>query len=132
MDERRFDQIARLFAAGSNRRHLLRGLLGLGGAAVVGTVVAGDADAASRSVNPSPTPVRCPGNQIVVGGLCTCPAGFDNCGPDCCAPGAQCCDGACCNGACYGEELCCPISGTVCGANCCDNATQLCCEGVCV
>jgi hypothetical protein len=136
MDQRRFDQIAWSFAAGSNRRQLLRGLLGLGGAAVVGTVVSGKADAARRLDNPTPAPVRCPGRQIVVNGTCTCPTGFDACGPDCCPQGsAVCCDNACCYGTCYGEELCC--TGVYCEAGGCCGAGQVCCadsgccDGVC-
>jgi hypothetical protein len=146
MDDRSFDAFVKALAAGRNRRALLKGLLGLGGAALTaGVVLDDDADAARRPT-PTPVPPRCPGNQIPGNGGCVCPAGLSKCGPACCNPGgvgashSECCDNACCNGYCYGEELCCPyprefcpITGECCGdgVDCCAN--EGCCpDGACV
>lgn len=124
MDGRQFDSLAKALAAGTSRRNVLKGLLGLGGAAVIGgTALEGPAEAARRPT-PTPTPIKCPGNQIPVGGVCTCPASAPHqCnpgnGPACCTDVAggpplpthtECCDNACCHGTCYGEELCCPTN----------------------
>jgi hypothetical protein len=120
MDDRRFDSLVRALAEGKSRRSVLKGFLGLGGAAAVGgTLLEGGTDAARRPT-PTPTPVRCPGNQTPVNGVCTCPASAPfECGPDCCTSEAggpptpthsECCDNACCFGTCYGEELCCPTN----------------------
>ncbi len=122
MDDRRFDQLVKAAASGASRRSLLKGMLGLGGAVVAGGVaLERDADAAKRPT-PTPTPIRCPGRQTPVGGVCTCPGAVPNkCGPDCCtgkttdpyprlAGHSECCDNACCFGTCYGEELCCPTN----------------------
>src|SRR5215218_1827607 len=108
MDDKRFDGLTRLIALGSSRRSVLKGLLGLGGAALAGSAALdGDGEAARRPT-PTPTPVKCPGNQIPLGGACICPASAPNeCGPDCCTglttdpyprpPGhSECCDNACC------------------------------------
>jgi len=127
MDDRRFDSLTRSLASGSSRRQVLKGLLGLGGAAAAAGSLASEADAARR---PKPTPVpTCPGVQTWNGSACVCPGGHTKCGPDCCPDGlAECCDNACCYGTCYGEELCCPsaqefcpISGECCpeGSTCC-------------
>src|SRR5690349_12347825 len=85
MDDRRFDSLVRSLASGASRRTVLKGLLGLGGAALVGTAALDrDSDAAPRPT-PSPTPIKCPGKQTNVGGVCTCPASAPNkCGPACC------------------------------------------------
>ena len=54
MDDRRFDSLVKALAEGKNRRSVLKGLLGLGGAALVGsTVLEADSEAARR---PTPTP----------------------------------------------------------------------------
>jgi hypothetical protein len=120
MDDKRFDSITRAFASGASRRSLLKGLLGLGGAALTGAVVLDDGDSeAARRPTPTPKPPTCPGQQTWVSGKCVCPAGLSQCipetGPACCndqippgSPGySMCCDNACCQGTCYGEELCC-------------------------
>ena len=120
MDDRRFDSLAKAVASGASRRSVLKGILGLGGAALAGGVLLdGDTDAARRPT-PTPKPVKCPGNQVPVGGVCTCPGTAPyKCGPACCTgqPGdapspthTECCDNACCHGTCYGEELCCPTN----------------------
>lgn len=120
MDNRRFDALTKAMAKSANRRGLLKGLFGLGGAAVAGDVFGpGDSEAARRPT-PTPAPPKCPGNQTWNGSKCVCPAGLSQCipngGPACCndvtiAPGAPgystCCDNACCQGTCYGEERCC-------------------------
>lgn len=116
MDDRRFDALTRTFATAGNRRQVLKGLLGLGG--LFGGAVARDARAARRPA-PTPRPISCPGNQVPVDGVCTCPTGA-KCRAECCPENAECCDGACCYGACYGEELCCPTGKVVCDGQCRD------------
>ena len=55
MDDKRFDSITRLMASGSNRRSLIKGFLGLGGAAVTGRVVLDhDGVEAARRSYPNP------------------------------------------------------------------------------
>ena len=50
MDDRRFDSLVKSFAGGASRRAVLKGLLGLGGAAAVGgTLLEGPAEAARRA-----------------------------------------------------------------------------------
>jgi hypothetical protein len=145
MEDRRFDALARALASGSSRRQLLKGVLGLGGvsfgaAAMVSTGTR-ESEAARRPT-PTPRPVKCPGRQVPVDGVCRCPDGYTKCGPDCCPDGkAECCDNACCYGTCYGEELCCPTEHLVCEGECvaecctsldcpigwsCDSYTHLC------
>ncbi|MCA9859779.1 MAG: hypothetical protein KC438_08660, partial [Thermomicrobiales bacterium] len=143
MDNRRFDSLVKGLAAGASRRTLIKGVLGLGGGvALGGTLLESGTEAAARPT-PTPKPVRCPGNQIVVNGQCTCPAGLSACGPDCCntsvpkgtQPYSECCDNACCFGHCYGEELCCPWPRVFCEVNqeCCSGEQNQCCgsEGCC-
>lgn len=133
MDDHRFDSLTRAFASGKSRRGVLKGLLGLGGAALAGGVLLEPrADAARRPV-PTAKPLTCPGQQIPFDNQCVCPAGLDKCGPDCCPAEAECCDNACCYGRCYGEELCCPAGSIVCDGNCfpgdcCDDSD---CGGPC-
>lgn len=140
MDGGRFDSLARALAAGGSRRQVLKGLLGLGGAAVVGSsVLEGDASAAVRPT-PTPKPLKCPGKQIPVGGKCTCPNGLSTCGPDCCNPGgtgashSECCDNACCRGTCYGEEQCCPYPRHYCpvSGQCCPEGWTCCPDFGCI
>ncbi len=117
MDDRRFDSLTKSLAAGANRRTLLKGLLGLGGAATAGSILLDDDADAARRPTPTPKPPSCPGQQTPVGGQCVCQTpkapGPEKCGPDCCNPAgigaahSECCDNACCYGVCYGEELCC-------------------------
>ncbi len=133
MDGSQFDKMTRQFAFSTSRRAMLKGLLGLGGSALAGAVVAGETDARRSSSSSSTTTtaapvsscsgVACGGGccgsgqaccgQACCDGLCTvggacCPAGNTVCGADCCSPEQQCCGGECCPGVCYGEELCCP------------------------
>lgn len=134
MEDQRFDALVKAVASGKNRRSLLKGMLGLGAAAVVGTTVRESEVDAARRPTPTPKPITCPGNQTWNGSQCVCPSGLDKCGPDCCNTGgsgadySECCDNACCFGHCYGEELCCAyprdwceVSGECCpeGWSCC-------------
>ncbi len=130
MDNNRFDALTRSFASSGNRRRFLRGLLGLGGAAATGTVLAQTTEAARRPT-PTPKPPSCPGQQTWQNGACVCPPNTSVCGPDCCPAGAQCCDNACCYGTCYGPELCCPSAQEWCDVTgeCCA-AGEICCPGV--
>ena len=161
MDDRRFDALAKSLARGTNRRTLLKGLLGLGGAvAAGGSLLENDAQAARRPI-PTPRPPTCPGQQVPCGSGCCCPLGQERCGPDCCtednvpAPEtghSECCDNACCFGTCYGEEFCCPtnnrsggefpvppthkICNTANGTECCEFDQECCgvdgcCDTVC-
>ncbi len=131
MDDRRFDQLSRALASGRSRRHVLKGLLGIGAATLTGEFALDSADAARRS-SPTPTPTSCPGTQIWTGSACACPTGQSVCGPACCDTPEACCDGACCDAGtvCIGEETCCPAEA-MCGGVCCLNGTCLggsCCD----
>lgn len=127
MDDRHFDSLVKSLATGRNRRSVLKGLLGLGGAAMVGSAASTDAGAARRPT-PTPKPITCPGSQIWDGSACICPSGRQ-CGPACCTGEAVCCDNACCNGQCYGEELCCPFGNFVCEGECIPAIEGACCTG---
>ncbi len=117
MDDRWFDALTKSIADGLDRRSLIKGLLGLGGAFSIGlTRIGTDAEAARRPA-PAPTPPSCPGSQIWNGSECACPTGTI-CGPSCCIAPAQCCDGACCTGICYLEEFCCPNGHKLCPDGC--------------
>ena len=132
MDDRRFDTLTRSLAQGGSRRAVLKTLLGLGGVATVGTLLAPSSEAARRST-PTPKPVTCPGIQVWNGAECLCPTGTQ-CGPDCCPAGAQCCDNACCYGVCIGEELCCPAAQSFCDSTgeCCPEGWRCCAERGCI
>lgn len=56
MDDRRFDSIARSLASGTNRRQILKGLLGLGAGSIVATVTVTETDAARRGYSGPSTP----------------------------------------------------------------------------
>lgn len=151
MDDRRFDSLTKTLAADGSRRRFLKGLLGLGGAAVVAGSATTDPAQAARRPTPTPKPVHCPGQQTWNGSACVCPSGRSNCGPDCCNPNgtganySECCDNACCFGTCYGEELCCaypsvycaetgeccPAGGTCCSTVGCITADQCCFDADC-
>lgn len=109
MDDRRFDSLVKALAKGKSRRSVLKGLFGLGGAAIAGSVLLdADSEAARRPPSiPTPRPT-CPGSQTWTGSTCECivpPApGPSRCGPDCCNPAgigaahSECCENACCFG----------------------------------
>ncbi len=139
MDDHRFDLLTKSLSAGGSRRAVLKGLLGLGGAAAAAGIPA-NTQAARRPAKPDPKPVGCPGIQIPVDGTCLCPEGLADCGPDCCNPGgrgadySECCDGACCHGACTGEEVCCPYPREWCESTqeCCPQGNYCCGESGCM
>lgn len=62
MDDRRFDTIARQLGAGSSRRSVFKGLLGIGGVAAFGMAMHGQTEAARRGFSGpfAPTPVPTP------------------------------------------------------------------------
>ncbi len=147
MDDHRFDVLTKAFGSSGSRRRLLKGLLGVGGAAAIGTAIVPSESEAARRPTPTPKPVTCPGQQTWDVSQCTCPDGLSKCGPACCNPNgtgadhSECCDNACCQGTCYGEELCCPYPRAYCpttgeccpeGAHCCDEfgclSIDLCCS----
>ncbi len=129
MDDQRFDRLTRSLAAGASRRSLIRGLLGLGGAAVSGAIVSNSADARGGSVTriTTPPPPACRTGQSICGsgccptgrcsnGFCCNTAGQERCGSldACCDPGECLKNGSCCSAGedrCHNEDLCCP-SGT--------------------
>ena len=119
MDDRQFDSLTKSLAVGRTRRQALKGLIGLGGAVVVGSITLGRHTEAARRSLLTPTPQTCPGSQVWNGSACVCLSGT-LCGPACCTAGANCCDGACCAGICYLEEFCCP------------NGNRLCADGACL
>ncbi len=106
MDNQRFDALAKRIGSG-NRRDLLKGLLGLGGIALTGTLLVNDASAARRGYSSPSVPVLigCPEFSVSDGrGGCRCIGGYQPCSsrnkPDtvaaCCHPDGQCCrDGTC-------------------------------------
>jgi hypothetical protein len=113
MDGQRFDSLVRSLASSTNRRTVIRVILGIGVTAGVHSTTE-----AARRPTPTPKPVRCSPPKVLEGDQCVCPAGTTTCGPDCCPAGAECCDNACCYGECYGEELCCPTGNMVCDGEC--------------
>jgi hypothetical protein len=142
MDDRRFDSLVRALAAGTSRRSVLKGLLGLGGIVAASKVIfESDTDAARRPASPTPTPVKCPGNQVSSGGACVCPATAPNtCGSDCCTSvhggppipaHSECCDNECCFGSCVGEEFCCPTNNRVMGGQTLPPLATVCANGEC-
>ncbi len=131
-------------ATGASRRSVLKGLLGLGGATAVGSLLGSEVDARRSSITittppPTTTPAPCrpgfaPCTTNVTGCCAVCSGNTPvTCGLECCATADQCCDGECCatGSACLtkafpngnqAEETCCPVSQT------CDNE---CCDGTC-
>lgn len=97
MDDRRFDELVKSLAGRQNRRTVLRGLLGLGGVAIGGSMFSDRAEAARRE-RPTPKPNR----PRRVGSACTpfCSPGMcgvpDGCGGRCGCDGSKVCiEGAC-------------------------------------
>ena len=132
MDDHRFDSLARSLAAGSSRRTVLKGMLGIGGAAVAGISMArDDVQAARRGFSgprfPTPCVPQCAGafcggdgcggtcGDCVVGSVCFEGLCFGSCDPQ---GGLGCCSGCQCdsvNGVCVSLEN----VGTNCAANGC-------------
>ena len=121
MNHRRFDELTRDLASGYSRRAVMRGLLGLGGAAFAGGALAGSADAARRGFSGPklPTPPPC------TGGLCGDPcdacaenqACFENeCFTRCAQPSLECSCGDCVVLGGTGLELCATVIGGFCAS----------------
>ena len=122
MDNNRFDAFAKLVAARSSRRNIIRGLLGLGGAAVAGAHLDERADArttGTRPTVPPPPPPRSTTSSTTTPPEPECPAGQHECARH-----------SCCAGTCTAAGRCCDSSSTVCGEECCSDAAQ-CCDGEC-
>jgi hypothetical protein len=103
MDDRRFDALARSLATGQSRRQVLKGVLGLGGAAVVTAAALPDeARAARRGYSGPSQPSAC---VPTCNGL-TC--GADGCGGTCaCRRGLICIEGTdLCAWPCEGDDQC--------------------------
>jgi hypothetical protein len=145
MDDRRFDSLTRLIGHGASRRTILKGLLGLGGVAVTGTIAPDGTDARTAGTRvsiPPPPPPTCPTGQGTCGGTTSahcCPYGrcFDGV---CCADlGTEPCAGGCCpTGKCTSDgQTCCTDSDeSPCGTICCphntcarEGNTDICCAG---
>lgn len=126
MDTNRFDSLVKSLATGTNRRSVLKGLVGLGGAAAVTSVFLEPEANAARRPTPTPKPITCPAGKHWDGTQCVCTTG-GACGSECCHVGTECCDGACCFGDCYGEELCCPYDNWCAAASECCAAGETCC-----
>ena len=129
MDDKKFDGLTRLFGSGSSRRSILKGLLGIGGAAATGTVITEKADArqlGTRTTYPPPPPPVCPSGQQECGGngaaFC-CPFGKCNTAgtPDVCCdgPGETFCGTGCCANECTDTGLCCDPGEDACRSICC-------------
>ena len=99
MDDHAFDAVAKRIGAG-NRRRFLRGLVGLGGLALAGGAMRGDAEAARRGYTGPPGAKRddCPAYcedddlliiQAEIGGICAPYLRFW------CGGGLVCVDGVC-------------------------------------
>ncbi len=146
MDNKRFDSLTKALASGQSRRSVIKGLLGLGGAAAVSTVVADGTDARRRSnitLPAAPTtttaaPCRAgfePCTTNVTGCCAICSGNTPvTCGLECCASDDQCCDGECCGGdqLCVAKVLDC--SNSRCEEICCDEdqiCDGRCCNGTC-
>lgn len=95
MEEHRFDAMTRSLASGQNRRQILKGILGLGGAAVASVATLGRTKAARRGYSGPAIPYN----------LCNChgkTCGSNGCGGSCgpCEPPDECSVAACLDGQC--------------------------------
>lgn len=127
METNRFDSLVKSLANGASRRSVLKGLVGLGGAAAVTSAFLEPEANAARRPTPTPKPITCPAGKHWDGTQCVCTTG-GACGPECCHVGTECCDNACCFGHCYGEELCCPYENWCAAASECCAAGETCCD----
>jgi hypothetical protein len=132
VDDRRFDSLTRSIARGASRRAVIKGLLGLGGAALTGTVVAEGTEARTAGtrtrIAPPPAPT-CPTGEGTCGGTTSahcCPHGrcFD--GVCCADPATEPCGSGCCpTGKCTddGQTCCTDSDESPCGTICCPHNT---------
>jgi len=96
MDDQQFDTFARNLASGTNRRAVLKGLLGLGGVAAA-AIELHSASAARRGFSGPALPGFTPTEPPCVN-------------PPSCASGQSCCSGYyCCNGQCIANDLLCGV-----------------------
>ncbi len=157
MDDRTFDTLARRMAQHHGRRALLKGLLGLAGAASIGALAATPGEAARRGyAGPFPRPTEvtgpppctdanCYGCHGCVGGVCTdqpktnCYDHTGECLAAYCTPDGGCGYGFDCRvnlGCCGNEQVCNQTTGqceckpdTCCGVDC--PGCQTCQNGQC-
>jgi hypothetical protein len=130
MDDRRFDQLTRLFGQGASRRTLIKGFLGIGGAAAAGSVVADQAgarDARTRPTIPEPPPPATTTSSTTT--PAPCPPGEEQCpNSTVCCPAGTCARSG-------NQAICC--TGHVCGRECCVATDQYrfpsyaCCDREC-
>lgn len=157
MDDRSFDTLAKGLAQGRSRRSLLKGLLGLGSAAVAGSIAVSGTDAARRGyAGPLPKPTVVPGPQTCdpqtcygchecVGGVCTdqpktnCYDHTDQCLAAYCNPDGGCGYGFDCrvkDGCCGHGQMCNAAGQCVCDPSVCCGVEcpgcQECSGGTCV
>ena len=88
MDDKRFDNLARLVGRGASRRTILKGLLGLGGTAVSGSIAADGVDARgpfTRTRIPPPPPPTTTTTTPAPTTTTPAPGPGFRCGLDCCA-----------------------------------------------
>ena len=119
MDDRQFDALVRSLAAGRSRRQVLKGMLGLGGAAAATAAALPDqADAARRGYSGPKFPTACVPNCDGT----TC--GANGCGGTCpCRQGLVCISGTgLCAWPCFGSGQCsgdchCDLENDVCASN---------------
>lgn len=155
MEDRTFDAITKELARGRSRRALLKGLLGIGGAAITTTVFDATAGAARRGYSgpkppgesepgpPTCNPLTCYGCHECVNGVCT-DNPVENCYHHGCMTAYCNPDGGCgYRFDCHAEDGCCGASetcnasgqcvcepGTCCGIEC--PGCQECESGACV
>ncbi|MBX3069540.1 MAG: hypothetical protein KF883_03430 [Thermomicrobiales bacterium] len=123
MDGNRFDRLTRSLAAGASRRQIIKGFLGLGGAAAAGSLApdAGARDARTRPTVPPPPPPATTTSTTAAPPLCP--------GQDQCPNSTLCCPtGTCARSG--NQAICCPSADRVCGRECCADPTQ-CCDREC-
>jgi len=127
MDDNRFDALVKMFGNGASRRSILKGLFGLGGAAVAGGVAVDQADArtiGTRPTIPPPTTPSCVLPRQLCGGVC-CDSGKCKNGHCCLNATDVWCGNACCvTGLCTTDGNCCPAGYKVCGTECCAGTTS--------
>jgi hypothetical protein len=133
MDGNRFDRLARMVGSGASRRTILKGLLGLGGAAVAGAHIEGGDARTLRTrptIPPPPPPTTTPaptttpppcaaGQQLCLGGTVCCATGL--CARD--GNTDYCCDGLNGHGSIPCFPDCCEHDYECCDHECCPSGT---------